>query len=74
MPVGQQIAIIYCGAKGLVKNVPVERIRDFQEEFLHFMEEKHAKTLKELERGILNDDITKIIDVAAKNIADRYAE
>ncbi len=72
MPVGQQIAMIYCGSKGLVKNVPVEHIRDFQEEFLHFMEEKHAKTLMELEKGILNDDITKILDVAAKNIADRY--
>ena len=69
---GKQIAIIYCGSKGLIKDVPVERIRDFEIEFLHFMEEKHTKTLKELEKGILNDDITKIIDVAAKNIADRY--
>jgi F-type H+-transporting ATPase subunit alpha len=72
MTVGHQIAIIYCGSKGLVKNVPVNRIRDFQTEFLHFMDEKHPKTLKELERGILNDDITKILEVAAKNIADRY--
>jgi F-type H+-transporting ATPase subunit alpha len=74
MEVGKQIAIIYCGSKGLVKNVPVERIHDFEVEFLHFMEEKHEKTLKDLEKGILNDDISKIIEVAAKNIAGRYAE
>ncbi|MEN8224675.1 MAG: F0F1 ATP synthase subunit alpha [Bacteroidota bacterium] len=70
--VGKQIAIIYCGSKGLLKDVPVNKVNDFEVEFLHFMEEKHAKTLKELEKGILNDDITKIIDVAAQNIANRY--
>ncbi len=74
VPVGKQIAIIYCGSKGLLKNVPVKRIKDFEEEFLHFMEEKHSKTLGELKKGIFNDDITKILDVAAKNIADRYSE
>jgi F-type H+-transporting ATPase subunit alpha len=72
-PLGKQIAIIYCGSKGLLKKVPVNRIKDFEVEFLHFMEEKHGKTLKELEKGMLNDDITKIIDVAAQNIADRYS-
>jgi len=74
VPVGKQIAIIYCGSKGLLRNVPVNRIKDFEEEFLHFMEEKHSRTLKDLKKGILNDDITKILDVAAKNIADRYSE
>ncbi len=70
---GNQIAIIYCGSKGLLKNVPVNQIRDFEVEFTHFMEEKHAKTLKDLENGILNDDITKILDAAAQNIAGRYS-
>ena len=74
VPVGKQIAIIYCGSTGLLRNVPVKSIKDFEEEFLHFMEEKHSKTLKELEKGIFNNDITKILDVAAKNIADRYSE
>jgi len=74
MEVGKQIAIIYCGSRGLVRKIPVERIHDFEVEFLHFMEKKHNKTLKELEKGILNDDISKIIEVAAKNIAKRYAE
>jgi len=74
MEVGKQIAIIYCGSKGLLKKVPVERVHDFEVEFLHFLEEKHGKTLKELEKGIFNNDITNILDVAAKNIADRYSE
>ncbi|RLD82183.1 MAG: F0F1 ATP synthase subunit alpha [Bacteroidetes bacterium] len=74
MEVGKQIAIIYCGSKGLLRKVPVARIQDFQTEFLHFMDEKYSKTLRDLEKGILNDDVTKIIEVAAKNIADRYVE
>ena len=69
---GKQIAIIYCGSKGLLKNIPVERIKDFETEFLHFMEEKHSKTLKDMEKGIFNDDITQILEVAAKNMAERY--
>ncbi len=72
MTVGKQIAIIYCGSKGLVRKVPVERIHDFEVEYLHFLEEKHPKTLKDLEKGILDDDITKILEVAAKNIVERY--
>ena len=72
--VGKQIAIIYCGSKGLLKKVPVTKIRDFEIEFFHFMEDKHAKTLKDLEKGIFDDDIAAILDVAAKNIAARYAE
>jgi F-type H+-transporting ATPase subunit alpha len=70
--VGKQIAIIYCGSKGLLKNIPVNQVKDFEIEFLHFMEEKHAKTIKDLEKGIFNDDITQILEVAAKNIAERY--
>jgi F-type H+-transporting ATPase subunit alpha len=72
MPVEKQIAIIFCGSRGLVKTIPVERIHDFELEFLHFMEEKHPKTLKDLEKGILNEDIEKILEVAARNIAKHY--
>ncbi len=72
MGVGEQISMIYCGSKGLLKKVPVNKIREFQTEFIHFMQEKHKKTLGELAKGILNDDITKILDVAASNIAKRY--
>ncbi|RLD33246.1 MAG: F0F1 ATP synthase subunit alpha [Bacteroidetes bacterium] len=74
MEVGKQIAIIYCGSKGLLRKVPVARIQDFQTEFLHFMDEKYSKTLRDLEKGILNDDVTKIIEVAANRIAHRYVE
>jgi F-type H+-transporting ATPase subunit alpha len=72
MRVEHQIAIIYCGTKGLLKDVPVESVKDFQEEFLHFMDENHQKTLDELQQGKLTDETTKILEVSAANIAKKY--
>jgi len=72
MPVEQQIAIIFCGTKGFIRTVPVERVKDFEVEYLNFMIEKHPKTLEELRKGLLTDDAVKIMEVAAKDIAKKY--
>jgi F-type H+/Na+-transporting ATPase subunit alpha len=72
MPVEKQIAIIFCGTRGLVKNVPIESMKDFEAEYLHFMEEKHAKVLSELKAGRLSDDDIKLMEQAAKDVAKKY--
>jgi F-type H+-transporting ATPase subunit alpha len=72
MPVENQIAIIYAGTKNLLRNVPIERVKDFEVEYLHFLEEKHRRTLDELKEGKLSEDATKILEVAAKEIAAKY--
>ena len=43
--VEEQGAIIYCGTNGLLMNVPVEKIKEFETEFISFMHEKHQDTL-----------------------------
>jgi F-type H+-transporting ATPase subunit alpha len=72
MAVEKQVAIIYCGTKGLIRNVPIERVRDFEVEFLHFMEERHPRVLENLKKGQLSDDDTKLLDVAAKEVGKKY--
>jgi len=72
MPVEKQIAIIFCGTRGLVKNVPIASMRDFEIEFLHFMEEKHLKVLAELKAGKISDDDIKLMEQAAKDVAKKY--
>ncbi len=72
MPVEKQIAIIFCGTRGLVRNVPVESIRDFEIEFLHQMEVNHPKVLQELKAGKLTDDDIKLMEMAAKDVAKKY--
>jgi F-type H+-transporting ATPase subunit alpha len=72
MPVEKQIAIIFCGTRGLVKNVPVERMKDFEIEFLHHMEVNHPKVLQELKAGKLSDDDIKLMETAAKDVSKKY--
>ncbi len=70
--VEQQIAIIYCGTKGLLRDIPVNKVRDFEKEFLAFLEAKHSNVLSDLKAGKLDDVITGTIETAAKELAKKY--
>lgn len=72
MSVGDQIAIIYCGTKNLIKDVPVNRVLDFQTEFLHHLEQYYPDVVKQLGQGTLNDEITKALEKAAADVANKY--
>ncbi|HDS06985.1 MAG TPA: F0F1 ATP synthase subunit alpha [Bacteroides sp.] len=71
MPVEKQIAIIYCGTKGLLADLPLEKVKQFEQEFLEFLELKHKKELRELSQGKLNDELTGVIEKTAKEIIAR---
>ena len=73
MSVEKQIAIIYCGTKGLLLNVPINKIRDFEEEFLHFLELHHQDTLDTLKSGQLTDDVINVLEKTAKELSAKYA-
>jgi F-type H+/Na+-transporting ATPase subunit alpha len=72
MPVENQVAIIFCGTRNLIKNVPVESVRDFETEFLHHMESNYPKVLQELKAGKLSDEDIKIMETAAQDVAKKY--
>ncbi len=72
MTVEKQIAIIYCGTKGLLKEVPVKNIKEFETDFLEYLELKHKDTLKQLKEGQLNDEITKVLEQVAKEISAKF--
>jgi len=71
MPVEKQIAVIYCGTKGLLSEIPVDKVREFESEFLEYMELKEKKTLAALAQGKLTDDITGKIEEVAKEIVEK---
>ena len=74
MPVAEQVAILYCGTKGLLRKVPLEKVRDFQEDFLQIMRSKHAEdVLGELLKGNLGEEVTEIIEKVAADVAGQYA-
>ena len=70
--VEDQIAIIYCGTKGLLQKVPVHRIADFESEFLLNMREQHADTLQQLREGKVDASITKVLDAVCAEVAKKY--
>jgi len=72
MSVQDQIAIIYCGTKGLLMKVPVNKIREFEREFLDFMNRKHKDALNDLAAGKLSDEATSAIESTVKELTAKY--
>ncbi|MFQ3579453.1 MAG: F0F1 ATP synthase subunit alpha [Bacteroidales bacterium] len=72
--VEEQIAIIYCGTKGLLRNVPVEKVRQFESEYIEYLKMKHADVLKSLAAGTLNDEIEKILKEAAESLSAKFTK
>ena len=71
MPVGEQVAILYCGTKGLLRDLPLDMVADFQETFLMKMRAFHAEdVLEPLSKGIINDGISAIIEKEAASIVN----
>lgn len=70
MPVGEQIAILYCGTHSLLRDIPLEKVRDFQDTFLARMRASHQEdVLVPLSEGKLDESITKIIEQEAEDVA-----
>jgi F-type H+-transporting ATPase subunit alpha len=72
VPVEKQIAIIYCGTKGLLTDVPVENIMEFEKDFLDSMELEHQNILDELKQGKLTDNIKETIEKVAKDVSIKF--
>ncbi len=70
--VEDQIAIIYAGSKNLLRNVPVEKVKEFEKDYLEYLNAKYRSTLDELKAGKFTDEITSVLETAAKEIAAKY--
>lgn len=70
--VEQQIAILYLGTKGLLHQVPVNKVKSFESEFLTQLEIRFKSTLTDLAKGIINDEITKTLETLATEISNQY--
>ena len=72
MPVGEQIAILYCGVHGLLYDVPVERVRICQEQFLDQMRSQHQDVIDSLAAGKLEESSVKVIEDVMANITGQF--
>ncbi len=72
LSVEKQIAIIYCGTKGLLSDVPLKKVKQFEEEYLSLLEAKHKKTLETLKSGKLTDDTIDTLQSVCKELTQQY--
>jgi len=70
--VEKQVAIVYVGTKNLMRNVPVNKVKEFETEFLTQLELRHPETLKGLKAGKFDDSLTSVLDTVAKEISSKY--
>ena len=71
-PVEDQIAIIYAGSKNLLRNVPVDKVREFEKDYLEYLDAKHRDVLDTLKAGKLTDEVTDTLTNVAKEISAKY--
>ncbi len=74
MPVEKQIAIIYCGTNGLLQRLPVDKVGEFEKQYLNYLENEHADVLQSLKDGNINDDITGKLENACDTIIKRILD
>ena len=72
--VEEQAAIIYCGTNGLLMDVPVNRIKEFEQEFISFLHQKYQNILDDLAAGKLTDDITNTLQDVVKELTPKYSK
>ena len=72
MPVGEQIAILYCGTRGLMHDVPVEQVRECQTLFLDKLRSTHQSTIDFLASGGLNDEACGVLESVMADIAGQF--
>ena len=74
MPVEHQVAIIYCGTNGLLQDVPLSQVRNFENEFLYDIQHSHPEVMTNLKAGKLLDEDLDTLRRHAVHIASKYAQ
>ena len=70
LSVAQEIAVLYCGVNGLLKNVPLDKVSDFKQLFLEQMKQSHADTLQQLGEGVIDDTAAETLTQTAEAVAE----
>ncbi|MFN9956605.1 MAG: F0F1 ATP synthase subunit alpha, partial [bacterium] len=72
VPVEKQVAILYCGTNGLLRSIPVNKVREFEARYLEYLDAKHRDTLDLIKAGKIDEQITSVLEAACKEIAKDF--
>ena len=74
MPVEEEIAVIYCGTQGLLRNVELKHVAEFEKMFLEVLRSKYRKdVLDELRKGVLDENVSKLLEEVALDVAQTFS-
>jgi len=75
VPVEKQIAILYCGTHGLLRDIPVDKVSEFEERYLQTLELTHQQdVLDVLKAGKIDDDVMKVLEETAKSVVKQFVD
>ncbi len=72
VPVEEQVAIIYLGTKGLLQKVPINKIAEFEKEYIDFLKLKHEDVLSQIKEGVFNDSIESVLRSVSEELTQKY--
>ncbi|MDP2454795.1 MULTISPECIES: F0F1 ATP synthase subunit alpha [unclassified Kaistella] len=72
LPVDSQVAMIYVGTENLLRNIPINKVKEFQIEYVAFLRSKHPETMAAIKSGKIDKGITDILKQAAIELASKY--
>ncbi|MFD0795895.1 F0F1 ATP synthase subunit alpha [Maribacter chungangensis] len=70
--VEDQVAIIYAGSKNLLRDVPVEKVKEFERDYIEFLNAKHRGVLDTIKAGKLTDEVTNTLSTVCKELSSKY--
>ncbi|MBK7711310.1 MAG: F0F1 ATP synthase subunit alpha [Bacteroidales bacterium] len=72
MPVEKQVAIIYCGTTGLLKDIPINKVKTFENEYLEMLELRYRDTLDKIRDGQITSEITTVLEKVAAELVTKF--
>ena len=73
MPVEEEIAVIYCGTKGLLRNVELKHVAEFEKMFLEILRSKYQKEILDpLREGVLDENVSKLLEEVAMEVGQTF--
>ena len=70
--VEDQVAIIYAGSKNLLRDIPIDRVKEFESEYIRVLNDKHSKILATIKQGKLTDDVTKTLEKVCADLVSKF--
>jgi F-type H+/Na+-transporting ATPase subunit alpha len=72
MPVEKQVAIIYCGTMGLLKDVPINKVKSFEYEYLELLDLRYREVLDKIRDGVFSADVTTVLEKVASELVLKF--